>query len=97
MQSQPAWAPLMAAGAPLMLPPTSQRPSPRLERQCRKPRPCRTCIMHSRRVELLKAVLLESLYLGLTNSLIMPPVRASVSTYDWSLMTSWLMLPGKGL
>ena len=39
----------------------------------------RACIMHSSRVEDLKAVLLASAYLGLTNSLITPPWRRSSS------------------
>mmetsp|Transcript_13425 Transcript_13425/g.32806 ORF Transcript_13425/g.32806 Transcript_13425/m.32806 type:complete len:205 (+) Transcript_13425:1763-2377(+) len=52
--------------------------------------------MHSRRVDDLNAVLLASLYLGLTNSEMTPPVRASCCTYESSLTTSWLMLPGKG-
>lgn len=34
------------------------------------------------------------LYLGLTNSEMMPPVLLSWCTYVLSLMTSWLMLPG---
>lgn len=34
------------------------------------------------------------LYLGLTNSEMMPPVLFSWCTYVLSLITSWLMLPG---
>lgn len=40
---------------------------------CPPPPPHPTCIMHSSLVLLLKAVLVASLYLGLMNSLMMPP------------------------
>mmetsp|Transcript_8619 Transcript_8619/g.38023 ORF Transcript_8619/g.38023 Transcript_8619/m.38023 type:complete len:205 (+) Transcript_8619:940-1554(+) len=52
--------------------------------------------MHSSRVGDLKAVLLASLYLGLTNSSICPPVFASCVLYSSNETMSWLMLPGKG-
>ena len=41
----------------------------------------RACIMHSRRVGDLKVVLLASLYLGLTNSGITPPLASSTDAY----------------
>mmetsp|Transcript_10436 Transcript_10436/g.25544 ORF Transcript_10436/g.25544 Transcript_10436/m.25544 type:complete len:205 (+) Transcript_10436:819-1433(+) len=52
--------------------------------------------MHSSRVGDLNAVLVSSLYLGLTNSSICPPVLASCCLYSSRDTISWLMLPGKG-
>ena len=52
--------------------------------------------MHSSLVGDLNAVLDASLYLGLTNSSICPPVFASWVLYSSSETMSWLMFPGNG-
>mmetsp|Transcript_23078 Transcript_23078/g.46709 ORF Transcript_23078/g.46709 Transcript_23078/m.46709 type:complete len:353 (+) Transcript_23078:357-1415(+) len=56
----------------------------------------KSCIMHSRRVGLLNARLVASAYLGFTNSLTIPPVASSTSTYRSMPNTRQLMFPGKG-
>mmetsp|Transcript_23287 Transcript_23287/g.54103 ORF Transcript_23287/g.54103 Transcript_23287/m.54103 type:complete len:271 (-) Transcript_23287:707-1519(-) len=56
----------------------------------------KSCIIHSRRVALLKRVLLSSAYFGLTNSLTTPCLDSSVSRYRLVANTRQLMLPGKG-
>lgn len=52
--------------------------------------------MHSSLVGFLNAVRAASLNLGFTNSAMTPPVADSWRSYVDSLMTSWLMFPGKG-
>mmetsp|Transcript_55931 Transcript_55931/g.137080 ORF Transcript_55931/g.137080 Transcript_55931/m.137080 type:complete len:260 (-) Transcript_55931:644-1423(-) len=56
----------------------------------------KSCIMHSRRVGLLKVVLVASAYLGFTNSDTMPLVLSRMSAYRLAPKTRQLMLPGKG-
>ena len=53
----------------------------------------KSCIMHSNRVGLLKAVLLLSTYFGLTNSAMMPLVSCKALEYDSIFRMSWLIFP----
>ena len=53
--------------------------------------------MHSNLVELLKRVLVESVYFGFMNSEIPPLVYCKTSSNSWSEKTRVLILPGKTL
>ena len=50
--------------------------------------------MHSRRVGDLKVVLVLSVYFGVTNSGIVPPVFLSIASYGLSAKRIWLIEPG---
>ena len=52
--------------------------------------------MHSNLVGDLNAVLELSLYFGLTNSSIAPPVFESCFSYGSNFTINWLMFPGYG-
>mmetsp|Transcript_5252 Transcript_5252/g.12313 ORF Transcript_5252/g.12313 Transcript_5252/m.12313 type:complete len:253 (+) Transcript_5252:238-996(+) len=56
----------------------------------------KSCIMHSSRVGLLKEVFELSAYLGLTNSLTLPPVASRTFLYCAMPKTKQLILPGNG-